>query len=305
MIHSKISFCAFVFICCIYTNLINAQTSEFDGNVILEVSDNVAIAGFSEVAVQQENGQKVLSLNYTSVFGIGGAMLSLYDSTNFIIGNNTGFGIVRDGLFFSPRADLHIKQTDKNRFLTNMEVLDGIVLEEGAHTWRMATDRRISLPNPFGGGFTTRGGDLKFYNGIPGSDTLMAIVSNVDGSWIETSDLRLKKEIQYFSKDKSSILGKVNALKPCRFKYLRNSDDDKYTIGFIAQEVIEYFPELVSIIGENGEYGISYSKFGPIAIAAIQEQQDMIDQQKDIINQQQEQINLLIKKMATIEKKLR
>jgi trimeric autotransporter adhesin len=65
---------------------------------------------------------------------------------------------------------------------------------------------------------------------------------------------------------------------------IHNNPTSEKSIGFIAQDVKEVFPELVktSTTAETGYKGvtdinmINYSGFGPLAIKAIQEQQLMI-----------------------------
>ena len=49
-----------------------------------------------------------------------------------------------------------------------------------------------------------------------------------------------------------------------------------HTIGLIAQEVKEYFPELVSI-NSDGYYYIEYTKLNAVLVEAIKEQQVFIE----------------------------
>jgi len=112
------------------------------------------------------------------------------------------------------------------------------------------------------------------------------------GLYTVNSDRRLKKDITTLK----NILPKVLKLNPVKYRYKRQANTDKPTIGFIAQEVLKLFPELVN---ESEEYlGMSYSNTGIIAIKAIQEQQvtiqklqKQIDQLHDIVNQLTETIN--------------
>ena len=77
---------------------------------------------------------------------------------------------------------------------------------------------------------------------------------------------------------------------------------------FIAQEVVEIFPELVSSIEKEGMYMIGYEKFGVIAIQAIKEQQEIIEKQDNRISlqdiriaQQEKKIQELMEKLEQLE----
>ena len=66
-------------------------------------------------------------------------------------------------------------------------------------------------------------------------------------------------------------------------------------IGFIAQEMEEIIPEIVST-DANGYKGIAYAKLTPILVEAIKEQQRLIETQ-------QLQIDKLINRIDTLENK--
>ncbi|MDI6777891.1 MAG: tail fiber domain-containing protein, partial [Patescibacteria group bacterium] len=90
-------------------------------------------------------------------------------------------------------------------------------------------------------------------------------------TWGSTSDARLKKNIDPME----SALEKVMALNPVSFRMKSESSSAPRRIGFIAQEVEQISPELVST-GPNGMKGLSYAMFTPLLTKAIQEQQEVI-----------------------------
>jgi len=108
-----------------------------------------------------------------------------------------------------------------------------------------------------------------------------------DGEFNETSDQRLKADIAGMD----DVIAKVMSLDPVRYRY-RSSDDE--TIGFVAQDVKEIFPEVVSHESTDEVYGISYSGMSVIAIQAIQEQQEIIERQEEAIDRLTEQVEYLI-----------
>ena len=116
-------------------------------------------------------------------------------------------------------------------------------------------------------------------------------------------------------------------LQPKIYHYTVNSDNDRHSYGFLAQEVEKLFPEFV-FTNESGIKGIAYSNFSVIAVKAIQEQQEiiktlqiqveavkaemlvqigkqqqLIEEQKQKIEHLDRQTELMLKRMELFEKK--
>ncbi len=100
----------------------------------------------------------------------------------------------------------------------------------------------------------------------------VAYVEGGSGNYVQPSDRALKKNISQIG----TVLNDVTQLKPVSYHYTHMKNEDKKTIGFIAQEVEQIFPELVRT-AEDGTKALSYSDFSIIAIKAIQEQQKQIE----------------------------
>ncbi|HET9278649.1 MAG TPA: tail fiber domain-containing protein, partial [Flavitalea sp.] len=100
------------------------------------------------------------------------------------------------------------------------------------------------------------------------------------------------------------VLPKMMQLQPRQYLMKYNNPDHHKSIGFIAQEVQETFPELVSIVDGNmvgyteipDMHTVNYSQLSVLAIRAIQEQQA-------IIEKQQQQINELIRDIKLLKEK--
>lgn len=79
-----------------------------------------------------------------------------------------------------------------------------------------------------------------------------------------------------------TVVAKINQLKPARYYYKRLQHKSRKSIGLIAQEVQEVFPDLVRELntdektGEN-YLGVAYNSFIPIIIKGMQEQQALIE----------------------------
>ncbi len=110
-----------------------------------------------------------------------------------------------------------------------------------------------------------------------------------DGNYFNSSDKKLKENINGLQK----VLPSVLQLNPVTYNYINIKNAKTKNIGFIAQDVESYFPELVSMVSDNKGAelkGINYSGFGVIAIKAIQEQQKIIDDLQSQINELKLQI---------------
>lgn len=126
-------------------------------------------------------------------------------------------------------------------------------------------------------------GAISFRMGRLGSSSY-AFLSGSSYTWGVSSDRRLKEDIFPLE----SILQKILQLNVSRYKYITASEP---TIGLIAQEVQEVFPELVDMQSTKNERGdkvdmltLNYSPLIYMSIKAIQEQQAIIDSQAQKIS---------------------
>ena len=118
--------------------------------------------------------------------------------------------------------------------------------------------------------------------GIGGSTTSSAYSTYVSGALYATgnitaySDRRVKENI--VTLDSASALDKVNAL---RGVYYNRIDDPEKTkqIGFIAQEVNEVVPELVTYAEDVDQYGVNYGNATALLVEAVK---DLTQQVKDL-----------------------
>ena len=84
-------------------------------------------------------------------------------------------------------------------------------------------------------------------------------------AWSAFSDERLKKNIEPLT----GILNSVCQLNVKRYHMITDPDTAQKRMGFIAQEVLPLFPEIVTT--ESEFLGLTYSNFGILAIEAIKE----------------------------------
>jgi hypothetical protein len=118
------------------------------------------------------------------------------------------------------------------------------------------------------------GNGLHFKDGDLNVDNYINVYAK---DFIKASDSSLKENVSNIE----GILDRAMELKPINFTWKFNNTND---IGFVAQDVEQIFPELVKStkIDQEGMKEIkclSYSSFGVIAIAAIQELKKAYDEQ--------------------------
>ena len=114
-----------------------------------------------------------------------------------------------------------------------------------------------------------------------GSATISGSLT-VDGTatattFVETSTIRLKENIQ----DLDFEVNDIFKLRPVTFNWKNTGNED---LGFLAEEMNETLPNLVSKAEDGQVEGIKYSKLSTILIKTVQHQQEQINQLKEIVN---------------------
>ena len=126
-----------------------------------------------------------------------------------------------------------------------------------------------------------------------------AYVEDNTGNYVQPSDKNLKTNIETLP----NVMDGVLRLNPVSYVYKSSSDPSATTLGFLAQEVGEVFPDVVRY-AEDGSPGLAYDLFSILSIKAIQEQQAMIDNQQVHIAEQEEQIELLRNELNAVKNML-
>ena len=119
--------------------------------------------------------------------------------------------------------------------------------------------------------------------------SLKAYIQDNDGTYVTTSDQRLKDNIVPLEE----VLPRVKLLKPSSYTF-KDAATVNRSIGLIAQEVEPLFPELV--IEKDGILGINYMGFVTVALQSIQE----LAMQNELL---QEKINYLQDQVAKVHKR--
>lgn len=108
-----------------------------------------------------------------------------------------------------------------------------------------------------------------------------------EGGWKQPSDQRFKQDIEPLS----HVLERVMKLQPKSYHWINTGNNSSKFFGFIAQEVEKVFPDFVT--EKRGIKAMKYDDFAVLAIAAIQEQQELLTQLKEEIANLKEQVQNL------------
>lgn len=95
----------------------------------------------------------------------------------------------------------------------------------------------------------------------------------------QISDRRLKCDIYGISRKQAY----ERALKITGCYYKMKNDLSRRRLGFVAQQVNDYFPEAV-FQDENGYYGVSYQELVPVLFQALKYQDDRMNEMEEILN---------------------
>ncbi|MBK8195036.1 MAG: tail fiber domain-containing protein [Lewinellaceae bacterium] len=145
-------------------------------------------------------------------------------------------------------------------------------------------------------------GDLVLYNDQFGPGIPAGTFSATTGLYLP-SDRRLKKDIAAIP---MGIMSRIMQLEPVSYHYKIEQENAKYSLGFLAQNVENLFPELVAQTpvrnGEGGYLSVNYSGFGVLAIKAIQEQQQQIESLRNENTTLRQQMESLETRLSRLEK---
>jgi hypothetical protein len=142
-------------------------------------------------------------------------------------------------------------------------------------------------------------------NGSNGSSRSNALIlykngnMTIAGTLTQNSDFRLKEKIEPIY----DVLSNLKHIKPVYFEF---KDKEMYPenrqIGFIAQNIREYYPEIVSE-NEDGILSVDYTKMSVLLLEAINEQQEIIIQQEEENKKLQLQIDEINQKLNDLMNK--
>ena len=270
--------------------LTTAQAQDIDATL----GGNTSAEGFS---VKDNGGNNLFRVTGDGRVGVGttspGAGLELNNAGGYgsaISLNNTGGGLEWRISSWTDGMLRFVKIPGSTFTAMTMEPINGWVGIGTTPTHNLHIRHDQFVPPGGGGGllleqeldgdawlfYTSQSvNDLRlFFNGVAKGE-----FDDVTGNYTAVSDERLKKNIEPVE----SVLDKINSLQPRKYNMKEEVNTAEKHYGFIAQELENIFPELVSVTPDDGDgiadlRTVSYTELIPILVKAIQEQQKMIEE---------------------------
>ncbi len=234
------------------------------GTGALQGTSTTDLTGSHNIALGYSAGLTISSGSYNVAIGYQVASTLLTTGTgNILIGNSSAVT--------TPAAGT-------NNFLNIGNVINSDMANE-----RVGLNMGTTLPSyPLQVGTTTTDGSGAYVT--------------TSGVWTNASDRRIKENIRTSPYGTETLM----KLKPVAYEMIGTHEKQ---IGFIAQEVAEVVPEVVSISRE-GRYGLSYGNLLTVAVKALQEMVAANDNRDKQIASLVEENRKLREAMDALQKKV-
>ncbi len=221
----------------------NAYGSNFIGRVAGYQSANSSFSNF----LGNGAGYQSANSSFSNFLGNGAGQNTLNASNSIFIGQSAGGGDTVNNTGNADDFSILIGKSTSTGGFSNSIAIGG-----------SATN---TASNEFMIGSVTRPINTTIWTGASGTATL-----DTATGLITTSDERLKKNITDLE---DTTLDKLINVRTVKYNWI-NGNSDKTNIGFLAQDLENYFPELV-YTGTDGYKGVNYANMTPIIVEAIRE----------------------------------
>jgi hypothetical protein len=271
-------------------------------------SANVFIGDMAAISSREGHSNVIIGngAGYYNIYGSENIYLGHYaglvdtmGNANVMLGGWSGYNLVSgsQNVFIGFRAGFHETNISHRLYIDNIGLDSSEALVYGEfdnHIFRVNGNMGINTQGKNGNGLR-----IELPAGQTATDALWIHGSGMafEGSWLTSSDARLKKEIQSLQVDPQKVL----ELRPVQFDWKNpRAAAQGLQLGFIAQEVEELFPEMVQT-DANGFKSIDYSKFSVLLVSFVQEQNKTIEMQRARLSSQQKQLDELRDEVANLK----
>jgi hypothetical protein len=254
------------------SNTVTTIQSNGTTAITVDASQRVGIGISSPSApLQVQANSSGIAVRVSGRSSDGYSDISLYNNANTV--NNAFFGSSNTATFLGTGTTIpltfQVNNTERMRIDSSGNFCVGTTSSPNAGTAISCFGGRYSLCLNSGSFNYYLGTESNNFNVYDGAGTLKGYLTS-SGTWTNTSDIAFKKDIVDI---KYSLQDALN-LRPVSYV---TKDYDEPQIGFIAQEVEQIIPEVVS--GEDGSKGISYGSLVALCVKAIQELNAKVDAQ--------------------------
>lgn len=255
--------------------------------------------GVRNTYVGQAVGSFTSTGSYNVMLGFNAGYLNYEGSNNTFLGYDAGHNIHEGSgnIFIGYEAGKSQNGVSDKLFVSNWDDLSPLIYGD-FNLDRLAVNGNLGVNrNPYSSvSLSVSPAGLAYGIYVDAGSILYAAYFNGDvytnGSYLP-SDEKFKKDIVPLS----NVLSEIKGLQTVYYNWKKDEFPDmKFTddkqIGFLANEVEKMFPELVKQ-DENGNKAVNYSKFTPILVEAINEQQKKIEELENLNKDLQQRLEKL------------
>ena len=242
-------------------------TSSPEGKLHVEVSSSGSsyTADAADTLILERNGGNVIDLRTPAANDSGlifsddtraiGTLIYNHPDNSLRIGTNGA-----ERMRLSSGGTLSIGTTDTSVAGNNVQ---GVSID-GANGY-FAANR--STDESFGFGRGNAGQVGRFFNGGTAVGNI-SVASSTTAYNTSMSDRSKKKNFEEWTEDTLSIFKNLN---PQKFNFITEDDSEEKTKGFIAQDLVDSFPEAYPVDDKDGKYWFNPSGMVVYLMKAIQE----------------------------------
>jgi hypothetical protein len=207
----------------------------------------------------------------------GSQVFSVADGDNNVRVNNILFvsGDVRAPIYYdSANTGYYLDAGGGSYLASSLEIANGYFLSNGVGgtIWMSSVQGSFGGYMRFGKHAVIETISSGFNVYVLDSGGIGVVKNSGSQSWSAFSDITLKT-VHSVMEDNLSKLDRINPI----YYSFNNFADDKNRIGLIAQEVQEYFPELVELEPRTEKLVLDYTGLIPVLLGAIKELKKEID----------------------------
>jgi hypothetical protein len=240
------------------------MTINNSGNVGIGTTSPTSQAGFGSplLEVRGSSGGSLLSTNSTT--GLEAVFTAFSTGVNIAAAGAATASTGNNIVFRTGSTNSDYNSSERMRIDSSGNLLVGTTVTPAYGVMNLKNPADAARwqvgPNEFG--------NFVVYN----QSTVGVYLTDGGTSWTGTSDERLKENIN----DIGPVLETIKNYQCVNFSYKANQSKKANSIGFIAQDWENDFPNVIET-DDNDYLGIKYTETIPVLLRAIQEQQAMIE----------------------------
>lgn len=225
------------------------------------------VAGGASIAKNLIVGNTITSTNAT--FGN-------VTSTNSTLGNVVSTGLTTGNINFTGLLYQNGQLYLGSQWTTtsgNVSYTSGDVIASGYSGGSIAISETAAIGSTANATGVGSGGSLTVAGGAS-----IAKDVYVGGIMTSSSDIRLKTNIEPLRNGDESLLDKLAHVRTIRYNYLHDPESPDRHVGFVAQDFVNVFPELLRQHTDESFYSFDYQRMTVVLLECIRELQTRIQQ---------------------------